>query len=166
MKKTTVLLLVGSLCLGGLALAPNAAAHDCTTEEGEPMQSSCETECKDGEDHNHRVNHEHDDPWNPFDEPYNHIHYDCSSSAPKDEEEEEEQPRCSTPRIVGICLISEDSAQNALNRATGAAGMAVSLVGGLLSMVDPDVECPMGKTPDPDSIEMKPGDTPETPTVC
>lgn len=173
MNRTAALLLVSSLCLSTLVLFPTATAHDCTVEEGEPLQSSCEKECKDGESHNHTVNHTHDNPWNPFDEPYNHVHYDCHSvpaGTPPPE------PKCTYNRVEFPQLVC-DVAGDALDLSTlpepfvlpdpmDLAGMAVRAVGGALGAVDTDIDCPAMTTPDPDSIEYKPGEPPEAPTYC
>lgn len=161
MKKTTALLLVGSLCLSLLTLAPTAAAHDCDVEYGNSMQAECEKPCTEGENHNHPVNHWHE-PW--FEDPYNHVHYDCSSRAPGQEPEEKcTYNRVEFPQIVCDILDKFDnppSPPDPQQVASLAIGVAGGVAGTVTNNVNDDVVCPSLKTPEG---AVKPDDPPQVP---
>lgn len=89
--------LVASL-LASLATFPVAAAHSCTAEEGDPNERDCRGSCTEGEWHNHKVTHHHE---NGIGEDELHEHYSCSSRGDDGGE------GCVTPKILGICPIEK-----------------------------------------------------------
>lgn len=99
-KKYLMSVLAVALVAGTFSV-PMATAHQCTVEEGGQNESDCNTRCKEGEEHEHTVTHHHENGW---EQDENHIHYECTSH--KSEEEEKKTP-CSTPKVLGLCLIDD-----------------------------------------------------------
>lgn len=97
MKTYKTMLAVGMFLLAVASYMPAASAHECTAEKGEPNEADCSTPCTEGEDHQHKVTHYHE---NGLGDDYNHVHYDCTSHR-----DDNEDPPCDTPRVLGICII-------------------------------------------------------------
>lgn len=94
-----VMVLTAVLTVSVLAtVAPGAAAHKCTAEKGESTEADCNQPCKEGEAHDHKVTHHHE---NGLGEDVNHVHFSCETK----KDRSEPPASCTTPRILGMCVV-------------------------------------------------------------
>lgn len=109
MNKLATFVAMGVLLVAAATYMPIATAHECQAEAGTTGEASCSAPCTKGEEHHHIITHHHENGWG---EDENHIHYDCTSHK---EDKEPTTKKCTTPRILGFCIISEDGESDALS---------------------------------------------------
>lgn len=96
-RKTTFLLAASLAALTFAGMAPLASAHECHVELGDENEEDCRKKCVDGEYHDHRVGHHHE---NGLGEDEDHAHYECTSRGGQTP-----PPECPLPRVLGVCIV-------------------------------------------------------------